>query len=67
MADIRSSQIIAQVEYQEPDLLKVTQVIAQVEYAITPEGWIGKIIGVTNPAKIMGITVADISKVMGIE
>ena len=30
-----------------------------------PEGWTGKIIGVTDPAKIMGIPAADIAKVMG--
>ena len=30
------------------------------------EGWTGKIMGVTNPAKIMGVAVANISKVMGI-
>lgn len=29
-------------------------------------GWIGKINGVTNPAKIMGVAVASIAKVMGI-
>lgn len=28
--------------------------------------WIGKLNGVTNPAKIMGISVANISKVMGV-
>lgn len=30
-------------------------------------GWTGKISGVTNPAKIMGIDVADIAKVKGVE
>ena len=29
-------------------------------------GWTGKILGVTNPAKIMGVAVANISKVMGV-
>ena len=29
-------------------------------------GWTGKIMGVTNPAKIMGIAVANISKVKGV-
>ena len=31
------------------------------------EGWTGKVMGVTNPAKIMGVAVADIKKVMGVE
>jgi len=35
-----------------------------VEY--TPTGWQGKISGITDPAKIMGIPVADIAKVKGI-
>jgi len=34
-----------------------------VEYSV---GWTGKISGITNPAKIMGIPVADIAKVKGI-
>ncbi|MFC1510488.1 LamG-like jellyroll fold domain-containing protein, partial [Candidatus Omnitrophota bacterium] len=32
-----------------------------------PSGWTGKINGVTNPAKIMGIPVSNINKVMGVE
>lgn len=32
----------------------------------TEAGWTGKIVGVTNPAKIMGIAVANISKVNGV-
>jgi len=39
------------------------------EYAAAaPEeaGWIGKIMGVTNPAKIMGVSVTDIAKIMGV-
>ena len=28
-------------------------------------GWTGKIAGITNPAKINGVTVANITKVMG--
>lgn len=30
------------------------------------EGWVGKVIGVTNPAKVLGIAVADIAKVNGV-
>ena len=29
-------------------------------------GWTGKISGVTNPAKICGVAIANISKVMGV-
>ena len=29
-------------------------------------GWTGKVMGVTNPAKIMGVAVADIKSVMGV-
>lgn len=32
----------------------------------TPVGWTGKISGVTNPAKIMGVDVANIAKVKGV-
>lgn len=38
MADIRSSQNIAQVEWQAPPLLKAIQAIAQVEYEPEPYG-----------------------------
>lgn len=34
---------------------------------IPAAGWTGKISGVTNPAKIMGVPVADIVKVKGVE
>ena len=33
---------------------------------IESTGWTGKIMGVTNPAKVIGIDVANISKVMGV-
>lgn len=33
--------------------------------AAPPVGWTGKITGITNPAKINGIAVANIGKVMG--
>jgi len=32
-----------------------------------PPGWTGKISGVTNPAKIMGVAVANIKSVKGVE
>lgn len=38
MADIRISQSIAQIEWQDPPLLKAIQVIAQVEYEPEPYG-----------------------------
>lgn len=31
-----------------------------------PPGWTGKISGVTNPAKVMGVEVANIAKVKGV-
>lgn len=31
-----------------------------------PAGWTGKISGVTNPAKVMGVDVANIAKVKGV-
>ena len=65
MADIRSSQSVAQVEWQEPGAIKVSQTVAQVEYVEGVAGWAGKINGVTNPAKINGIAVANIASVMG--
>jgi len=37
-----------------------------VNYPYVPPGWQGKISGITNPAKIMGIPVAGIVKVKGI-
>jgi len=40
-----------------------TQVYVVVDYS---SGWTGKIAGVTNPAKIMGVDVADIAKVKGV-
>jgi len=40
-----------------------TQIYVEVDY--TP-GWSGKIAGVTNPAKIMGVDVANIGKVKGV-
>jgi len=44
---------------------KCTQVYVVVDYTPTP-GWTGKISGVTNPAKIMGVAVANIAKVKGV-
>ena len=34
---------------------------------VEPSGWTGKVMGVTDPAKIMGVAVADIKSVMGVE
>lgn len=34
-------------------------------YSEAPSGWIGKISGLTNPGKINGVSVADITTVMG--
>lgn len=40
-----------------------TQVFVTIEYTT---GWTGKIAGVTDPAKIMGVAVADIESVKGV-
>ena len=65
MADeIRSSQNLAQIEWQAPGFIKSFQTLAQVEWEEV--GWTGKINGVTNPAKINGVVIANISKVMGV-
>ena len=64
-ADIRSSQSIAQIEWTELAEIRSSQVIAQVEFTESV-GWVGKVCGVTNPAKIMGVAVADIASVMGV-
>lgn len=42
-----------------------TQVYVEIDYT-PPAGWTGKISGVTNPAKIMGVDVANIAKVKGV-
>ena len=36
------------------------------DYLTLPVGWTGKISGVTNPAKVMGVDVANIAKVKGV-
>lgn len=64
MADIRSSQNIAQVEWQEPGSIKSFQTIAQVEYE---SGWVGgKVFGVSSPAKVIGVDKVNIAKVIGV-
>lgn len=63
MADIRSSQNIAQVEWDVFGKIISFQNIAQVEWAVS--GWTGKINTITNPAKIITKAVADIAKVIG--
>ena len=43
------------------------QPVSRIFYSIPAgEGWTGKIYGVTNPAKIMGVIVANINKVTGV-
>jgi len=44
-----------------------TCTIGAFEYYVAPSGWTGKIKGVTDPSKILGVAVADISKVCGVE
>lgn len=43
-----------------------TQVYVEVDYTPAPAGWTGKISGVTDPAKVMGVDVANIAKVKGV-
>ena len=40
---------------------------AYMEVWYTVSGWTGKVSGVTNPAKVMGVEVANIKSVMGVE
>ncbi len=42
-----------------------TQVYVEVDFEVPP-GWTGEIAGVTNPASIMGVDVADIETVKGV-
>lgn len=46
--------------------INITQVYVEIDYTPAPLGWTGKIAGVTNPAKIMGVDVANIAKVKGV-
>jgi len=49
----------------EDTYARCTQVYVEVDYT-PPPGWTGKISGVTNPAKIMGVAAANIAKVKGV-
>lgn len=62
---LKNSQSLSQVEWQDPGIMKSFQSLVQVEWAPSV-GWTGKINGITNPAKINGIAVANIGKVMGV-
>ena len=63
-ADIDALQIGVRINAPMFGSGKCTQVYVEVDY--TPTGWSGKISGVTNPAKVMGIDVANIAKVKGV-
>jgi len=45
---------------------EIAQLYVEVTYTEAPSGWSGKIMGKTNVSKIMGIPVANISKVTGV-
>ena len=45
---------------------RITHAVVEVLRAVESLGWTGKICGVTNPSKINGIAVANISKVCGV-
>ena len=63
--DIDALQIGVVLRNDGSSSVRCTQVYVEIDY--TPAaGWIGKICGVTNPAKIMGIPVANIVKVNGV-
>ncbi len=49
-----------------PKVASCTQVYVEVDYTPAPPGWSGKISGVTNPAKVMGVDKANIAKVKGV-
>ncbi|GAF86989.1 unnamed protein product, partial [marine sediment metagenome] len=51
---------------QSRDLSDVDAITFWTEKLNLQEGWTGKINGVTNPAKINGVAVADIAKVNGV-
>lgn len=40
--------------------------VIEIKVYYTTSGWTGKIMGVTNPAKVMGVSSANISKIMGV-
>ncbi len=62
-ADIDALQIGVYL-YAAFDEARCTQVYVEVDY--TPLPWSGKVSGVTNPAKVMGVDVANIAKVKGV-
>lgn len=43
-----------------------TTLACKLEIVYTPPGWTGKVSGVTNPAKVMGVSAANIAKVKGV-
>jgi len=49
----------------DPDC-RITHALVEVLRVSSVSGWTGKICGVTNPSKICGVAVANISKVSGV-
>ncbi|GAH88175.1 unnamed protein product, partial [marine sediment metagenome] len=52
--------------WTEPPDITTADYSIYLNYPFVPAGWTGKISGVTNPAKIMGVPVANIAKVKGV-
>jgi len=63
-ADIDALQIGVALKSNGTAWLNCTQIYVEVDYS--PPGWTGKISGVANPAKVMGVAVADIASVKGV-
>lgn len=64
-AAITTLQVGVQIKDETYNGITCTQIYVEVDYTLVVP-WSGKISGVTNPAKIMGIPVANIAKVKGV-
>ena len=67
--EIRITHAAREVLRQGDPRVRITRTVREVlRGSVAPStGWTGIINGVTNPAKINGIAVADIAKVCGVE
>ena len=68
-ANARITHVAREVLRQGDPRVRITHTVREVlRGLVAPStGWTGIINGVTNPAKINGIAVADIAKVCGVE
>lgn len=68
VADLNDLQAVIGLRTENASyMVQGTQVYVEVDYTPPVVGWTGKISGVTNPAKIMGVDVANIKSVKGVE